>query len=117
MARTERKPTMSPAARRVLGLLRPWLRSLLMASPFCVTVPQVAGMVAAVVFLWRTNAVVGAVALTTLAVLGILFTWQTRSRASLRAAINDAREYQGVRAAEAILGAEQAKLFRAERQE
>src|SRR5205085_158296 len=43
-----------------------------------------------------------------------LTVWQANSQKGIRVAVNTAREEQGVRVAEAVLGIEQVKLFRAE---
>jgi ABC-type bacteriocin/lantibiotic exporter with double-glycine peptidase domain len=74
-------------------------------------------MVIAAVMLFRVHRLVGITVSVVIPILVLLTLWQLRSQAGIRIHINQAREDQGVRVAEAILGIEQVKVFCAELRE
>lgn len=76
--------------------------------------PPLVGVVLAVGLLLWSNLGAGLVATATVPILVLLTLAQARSQRGVRVSINEAREAQGIRVAEAILGIEQVKLFRAE---
>ncbi len=83
----------------------------------CEALPPLAGIGVGAVLIFRADRSVGVIALITIPILIGLTLSQLRSQAGIRVEINRAREQQGVRLTESVLGIEQVKLFRAERRE
>lgn len=83
----------------------------------CEGLPPIAGICVAAVLMFRADHAVGTIAVVAIPILVTLTLTQIRSQAGIRIDINRAREEQGVRVTESVLGIEQVKLFRAERRE
>lgn len=75
------------------------------------------GVTICFVLIWQASLMVGLVATVTIPLLVSITVWQARNQSGIRISINRAREEQGVRVAEAVMGIEQVKLFRAEQAE
>lgn len=75
------------------------------------------GLVMCFALIWQASQMVGLVASITIPLLAFITVWQAKSQSGIRITINQAREEQGVRVAEAVMGIEQVKLFRAEQVE
>jgi len=74
----------------------------------------VVSAVIAIGILLHTNLLIGLTTATVIPLLIGLTIWQANNQKGIRVDINHAREQQGVHVAEAVLGIEQVKLFRAE---
>ena len=72
------------------------------------------GVIMTFVLIWSTSLVVGLVATVAIPLLILITVWQAKNQSGIRISINQRREEQGVRAAEAVMGIEQVKLFHAE---